>query len=144
MAESTGKMEKRMQEVLVANAGKNTQNVLNVLPKAPPLDANDQAYCGHRNGIFTIANAAMGFDEAIFVLVRKAVENAINGSVNETTYTLYPWDSQNQRPRLTLPHVEVKQYIVTVSLGTIALINKAVLGDILAMQEGEAKLFYFF
>ncbi|MDR2812615.1 MAG: type II secretion system GspH family protein [Puniceicoccales bacterium] len=139
MAENTGKMEKRMQEIFVANTGKNVQNVLNAVTKAPILDANNQAYCGYQDGVFMIANAATGFDGIIFVLVRKAVENVINGGVSETTYALYPWDSQNQKPRLTLQSAAVKQYIVAVSLGTIALINKVVLGDILAMQEGVAK-----
>ncbi|MDR1590742.1 MAG: type II secretion system GspH family protein [Puniceicoccales bacterium] len=117
MAESTGKTEKRIQEMLLTNTAKNVQNVLSVFPKAPELDTSNQAYCGYRNGIFVIADTASGFDGAIFVLERKEVEAGANESVTETIYELYPWDSKNQVPRLTLPHVEIKQSVVANSLG---------------------------
>jgi prepilin-type N-terminal cleavage/methylation domain-containing protein len=118
MAESAGKTEKRMQEILLTNTGKNVQNVLNVLTKSPELDANNQAYCGYKNGVFVITNTANGFDGAIFVLGREAVKAETNGSVVEIFYKLYPWDSKNQVPRLTLPHIVIRQSIVAFNLGT--------------------------
>ncbi|MDR1367011.1 MAG: type II secretion system GspH family protein, partial [Puniceicoccales bacterium] len=139
MAESAGKTERRIQEILVVNAGENVQNVLSVVNGAPILDDNNRAYCGYKGGIFTIANTAMNFDGSVFVLCRKSMNSLVNESVEETTYALYPWDNKNQSPRLTLPYVEVRQYVVVVSLGTTAWINKVVLGNILGMQEGQAK-----
>ncbi|MDR0678404.1 MAG: type II secretion system GspH family protein [Holosporaceae bacterium] len=121
MAESTGKTENRIQEILISNAGKSVQNVLNVVGKVPVLDINNQAYCGYKTGVFTIANTAMGFDGTVFVL--KQVDAGANGGITETTYALYSWDNRNQTPRLTLPYVEVRQYVVAASLGTILTIN---------------------
>jgi type II secretory pathway pseudopilin PulG len=139
MAESTSHTEERMQKVLVANAGKNVQNVLSATHKTPELDANNRAYCGYKDGIFAIKNIATDFDGAVFVLGRETVQVKANGSVAETVYGLYPWDSRNQTPRLTLPHAIVTQSVVVVSLETIAWINEVVLGNILGMQEGQAK-----
>ncbi|MDR0740501.1 MAG: prepilin-type N-terminal cleavage/methylation domain-containing protein, partial [Puniceicoccales bacterium] len=138
MAESTSHTEKRMQEILVANIGKSVQNVLSVINKAPELDSNNWAYCGYKDGIFTIKNTSTGFDGAVFVLGQETVQTKVKGSIKETVYGLYPWDSRNQSPRLTMPHATITQSVVMMSLA-IAWVNEVVLGKILAMQEGSAK-----
>jgi type II secretory pathway pseudopilin PulG len=138
MAESTSHTEKRMQEILVANIGKSVQNVLSVINKAPELDSNNWAYCGYKDGIFTIKNTSTGFDGAVFVLGQETVQTKVKGSIKETVYGLYPWDSSNQSPRLTMPHATITQSVVMMSLA-IAWLNEVVLGKILAMQENSAK-----
>ncbi|MDR0417983.1 MAG: type II secretion system GspH family protein [Puniceicoccales bacterium] len=131
MAESATKTEKRIQEILIVNMGKNVQNILSAVNKAPMLDDNNRAYCGYRNGIFTITNSATGFGEAVFVLGQETEKVILGGKVREILYRLYSWNSKNQSLRLILPHAEVWQFIIMDSAETVAWINKAVLGDIL-------------
>jgi predicted RecA/RadA family phage recombinase len=71
----------------ITNAGKNVQNVSDVVGKVPILDANNQAYCGYKTGVFTITNMATGFDGTVFVLKQKAVEAKASGSITEITYS---------------------------------------------------------
>jgi type II secretory pathway pseudopilin PulG len=139
MADNASDTEKRIQGLLVVNAGKNVQNVLNLANRAPTLDGNHQAYCGYKGGIFSIGESGDPFDGAIFVLGREAAESIVNGSVERTTYVLYPWDAKNQKPRLTLPHAEVVQTVVLSSLGTDELKYDIVFKEIAGMQEGQAK-----
>ncbi|MDR1906798.1 MAG: type II secretion system GspH family protein [Puniceicoccales bacterium] len=118
MAESASSSERRMQGILVSNAGKNVQNVLSVSSMAPALDSNHQAYCGYKGGIFVVADEATGFDGPVFVLGRNGVVAGANGSVEETTYALYPWDTKRQSPRLTSPFAVIRQFAVAASLGS--------------------------
>jgi prepilin-type N-terminal cleavage/methylation domain-containing protein len=124
MAESAGETEKRVWEVLLVNAEKNVQNVLNVTPGAPALDADLRAYCGHKSGIFSLADRSDDFDGPVFVLGREAVEVAVNGSVERTIYALCPWDKLKKIPLLDRAHGTVIQSVVLASLGSPALKEK--------------------
>ncbi|MDR0590743.1 MAG: type II secretion system GspH family protein [Puniceicoccales bacterium] len=120
MAESAGDTEKRVWEILAANAEKNVQNVLNMTPKAPVLDADHRAYCGYKNGTFSITDQPDDFDGPVFVLRREAVEMAANGCVERTIYALYPWDKKKKIPLLNRAHGEVVQSVVLANLGALA------------------------
>jgi hypothetical protein len=80
-----------------------------------------------------------GFDGTIFVLKREEVKAEANGSIEETIYNLYSWDSQKQVPRLTLPHVEISQSIFVGSLMANIWKSEATLEQVLAMQESSTK-----
>ncbi|MDR2806741.1 MAG: type II secretion system GspH family protein [Puniceicoccales bacterium] len=111
MAESASNSTQRVQSILLQNMRRNVQHVLDTHNLALPLN-EDRAYCGYKNGCFTLEVTCDGFEDHSFIIIKQGEASSISECVQHIIYNIYPWNKSTQSPQQNGEWDTIAQWVI--------------------------------